>query len=46
MPFFHSRASEIESALHNNLHIMNKEAKSKSTQEDCVTPDIALTQKG
>ena len=28
---------KIESVLHNNLHIINKEAKSKSIRQHCVT---------
>ena len=27
---------KIESVLHNNLHIINKEAKSKSIRQHCV----------
>ena len=37
MQFFHSRTSKIESVLHDKLYIMNKEVKSKSCQQDCVT---------
>lgn len=37
MPFLHIGASKIESVRNNYLHIMNKEVKSKSSQQDCVT---------